>query len=125
MSTSQPLPGWYLDPTGLSDGRFWDGDGWTEVVTRTGVTATAPIDPTRAAVPPLPGTAIVPPVTRSSIATENDRAAVALGLGVIVAALVVVLLIFAVGNQASDQTPPSVTDPPATASPVSNPGNGG
>ena len=122
--TNQSLPGRYLDPTGLSDGRYWDGAVWTAVVTRAGVTVTVPIDPTHAAVPPLPGTAILPPVTRSSTATE-DRSAVGVGIGVMVAALVVLLLIAIISNDGADETPPPNTEAPATAPPATEPVDGG
>src|SRR5436309_557421 len=38
-------PGWYADPSGHYDHRYWDGSGWTEHVSRGGVAETAPINP--------------------------------------------------------------------------------
>ena len=125
MNTNQPPTGWYLDPTGLSDGRYWDGSVWTAAVTRSGVTATVPIDPTRAAVPPLPGTKILPPVTRSSTVPPNDRSAIAVGIGVMVAALVALLFIATITNNGSDETPTPNTEAPATAPPATEPVDGG
>ena len=116
MNTNLPPTGWYLDPAGLADGRYWDGAIWTAAVTRTGVTATVPLDPTHAAMPPLPGTAdsaSVPTCRRPH--PLNDRSAVAVGIGVMVAALVVLLLIAIVSNNGSDDAPSDVTEPPATA----------
>jgi hypothetical protein len=31
-STRSPQPGWYTDPTGQSDRRYWDGNQWTSAV---------------------------------------------------------------------------------------------
>jgi hypothetical protein len=38
-------PGWYADPSGHYDHRYWDGHTWTEHVSRAGVTSTAPVVP--------------------------------------------------------------------------------
>lgn len=38
-------PGWYADPGGRYDHRYWDGSAWTEHVSRAGVVETAPITP--------------------------------------------------------------------------------
>jgi hypothetical protein len=38
-------PGWYRDPSGAYDHRYWDGNGWTEHVSRAGVASTAPVVP--------------------------------------------------------------------------------
>jgi hypothetical protein len=38
-------PGWYPDPAGGFDHRYWDGSAWTEHVSRAGVTSTAPVVP--------------------------------------------------------------------------------
>jgi hypothetical protein len=38
-------PGWYADPSGRYDHRYWDGDAWTEHVSRGGVASTAPVVP--------------------------------------------------------------------------------
>jgi hypothetical protein len=38
-------PGWYADPSGRYDHRYWDGTAWTEHVSRGGVTDTAPVVP--------------------------------------------------------------------------------
>jgi hypothetical protein len=46
-----PAPGWYADPSGLFDFRYWDGVAWTEHVSRGGVAALAPVAPTPPALP--------------------------------------------------------------------------
>jgi len=38
-------PGWYADPSGRYDHRYWDGTTWTEHVSRGGVASTAPVVP--------------------------------------------------------------------------------
>jgi hypothetical protein len=43
--TTADGPGWYADPSGGYDHRYWDGSGWTEHVSRGGVASTAPVVP--------------------------------------------------------------------------------
>ena len=38
-----PRPGWYPDPAGVGDTRYWDGASWTERVTRAGDVSASPI----------------------------------------------------------------------------------
>jgi hypothetical protein len=38
-------PGWYADPSGRFEHRYWDGSAWTEHVSRDGVSGTAPVVP--------------------------------------------------------------------------------
>jgi hypothetical protein len=38
-------PGWYADPSGGYEHRYWDGTAWTEHVSRGGVSDTAPVVP--------------------------------------------------------------------------------
>ena len=38
-------PGWYADPSGHFDHRYWDGGAWTEHVSNAGVPTTAPVTP--------------------------------------------------------------------------------
>jgi hypothetical protein len=42
MSTTPA--GWYADPTGRSEHRYWDGSRWTEHVSNRGLAGTDPID---------------------------------------------------------------------------------
>ena len=42
---STPQPGWYDDPAGAADLRWWDGSRWTDAVVRQGVTTTSPLPP--------------------------------------------------------------------------------
>ena len=122
MNQNLPPAGWYLDPAGQSDGRYWDGAVWTNAVARSGITLTVPVDPTVSAVPPLPGTAIRPPANTATTAATNDRSPVIIGIGVMVAALFAVLLIAIVSNDDSpDETPPPATEAPATNPPADDP----
>jgi hypothetical protein len=40
-----PVAGWYPDPNGVFQHRYWDGRAWTEHVSRDGVTSLAPVVP--------------------------------------------------------------------------------
>jgi hypothetical protein len=42
MTQSHPA-GWYSDPTGQADQRYWDGNAWTDHVSRAGVQGTDPV----------------------------------------------------------------------------------
>lgn len=42
--SEQPAAGWYADPTGRFDHRYWDGDSWTEHVSRNGEATTDPVE---------------------------------------------------------------------------------
>jgi len=44
-SESVDGPGWYADPSGRYDHRYWDGTAWTEHVSRAGEASTAPVVP--------------------------------------------------------------------------------
>ena len=57
--TQASAPGWYRDPTGSYEFRYWDGSRWTNQVS-TGGTAGAdpnPLDLSVATTPPAPGSA--------------------------------------------------------------------
>lgn len=43
--------GWYDDPAGLGQSRFWDGVGWTEKVATNGVVSDVALPPGRAQIP--------------------------------------------------------------------------
>jgi hypothetical protein len=42
VTQSHPA-GWYSDPTGRADQRYWDGNAWTDDVSRAGVQGTEPV----------------------------------------------------------------------------------
>ncbi|MBW3657988.1 MAG: DUF4190 domain-containing protein [Actinobacteria bacterium] len=45
--SGQPAAGWYADPTGRFDHRYWDGATWTGHVSRNGQATTDPLDGSR------------------------------------------------------------------------------
>ena len=53
-----PVAGWYPDPNGVYQHRYWDGRGWTEHVSTNGVSGTAPVVPAPVGTAPV-GTAPV------------------------------------------------------------------
>ena len=61
MTNGVAPAGWYQDPTGQGDGRYWNGASWTESVDRGGVTVNVAIDPSQAQVPPVAGTEVMIP----------------------------------------------------------------
>jgi uncharacterized protein YxjI len=42
---TQPPAGWYPDPSGHAEQRYWDGTAWTDHVVANGVQSTAPLEP--------------------------------------------------------------------------------
>ena len=40
---TNPQPGWYADPVGTSDLRWWDGGRWTDAVVKDAVQSTSPL----------------------------------------------------------------------------------
>ena len=104
--------GWYRDPTGQADGRYWDGQRWSDQVDRQGVTVSSPIDPAQAATPPSPGSDYVVPSAPSSagsqtVAVQSAKSSV---VGPVFAAIAVVVaivaLVVALSNNSDDDTEP-------------------
>jgi hypothetical protein len=54
-----PVPGWYPDPSGLHDFRYWDGVAWTEHVSRAGVAGLSPVVATPPAAPAAPAERVI------------------------------------------------------------------
>mgnify|MGYP001826675004 CR=1 FL=1 len=120
MTNQESPAGWYSDPTGQGDARYWNGAAWTQSVNRGGVTADVAIDPSQAQIPPAPGTQVAPPPTPAAATpqTVNVPSSKSSPLGIIVgvaAVLLVIVLIVALvsGNDSSDDTPTPGTDAPA------------
>lgn len=115
-------PGWYNDPTGVGEARYWDGTTWTQSVSTGGVTVNAPIEPDKATVPPIRGTefratapppiptpAYVPPPIEKTPPPQRSSGGL---IGTILAiglAIIVVIVLIAVLNNGDDNEP----DPPA------------
>ena len=119
--------GWYRDPVGYGEGRYWDGQRWTDSVTRDGYTNTSPMDPARAEIPPAPGSELnaarppaAPPAQQVTVSsggggTSTPTAAILGGIAVLVA---VVAIIIALANSGSDDDDtPTTTEAPATTAP--------
>lgn len=127
MTTNTPA-GWYHDPTGQGDGRYWNGVSWTEAVDRAGTTYNVPIDPSLAQVPPTPGTQIAQPMPQAVPQTVNVSSSKSSPWGAIIGGLVAVIaiiaLIVALTNSSSDDTPTPGTDAPAEPAPE-EPAEGG
>ncbi len=122
MTNNISPPGWYQDPTGQGDGRYWNGATWTEAVDRGGVTVNVPIDPNQASIPPLPGTQVsipTPPAaspTGAARTTSRSRTGAIVGLLVVV--IVAVVAVVLVSNDSADAPSPGTDAPPATDAPA-------
>ena len=127
MTNGNSPAGWYQDPTGQGDARYWNGTSWTESVDRGGVTVNVAIDPSQAQVPPVPGTRIsipAPPTGSQNVTVSSPRRSpIAAIVGVFVVLMVVIVILFlAINNDSSDDTPTPGTDaPPATEAPSAPP----
>lgn len=131
--------GWYQDPTGVGDARYWDGSNWTESISTRGITMTGPIEPDRASVPPVPGTeftaaaptpapapAYVPPPAAPAPAPQRSSAGL-IGIIVVIgiALIAIIVVIASSGDDDGEDEPPATTEapPPETEPPAE--GNGG
>lgn len=111
--------GWYRDPTGFGEGRFWDGEKWTDqVINSAGVTTVGPIN-TGIDTPPAPGTEYRPssgaPAQSVTVAQKSSPIGAILGaLAVIVA---IIALVIALSNNSDDdggeEQPTTTTEAPA------------
>lgn len=123
MPQNQPLPGWYHDPTGAGEGRYWDGTIWTNAVTRANETFEVPIEPERASLPPVPGSELHPPTPVAAPAPVTVNAPSRSPLGAIIAvilaiAVVVVIIVLVNDNDSSNNESPPATNAPATEAPA-------
>ena len=110
--------GWYADPSGRGDARYWNGAAWMQSVNRAGVQVELPIDPTQAQMPPAPGTGMAPPAGLTPPQTVNAapsrRSPLGAILGVLAALLIVILIVVLVNNSDSPaESPTPTTDTPA------------
>lgn len=92
MSSDPPqAPGWYADPHGRHERRYWDGSTWTERVADGGASGT---DPIGAPPPPPaaggPGSGAPAPATGTGAGTSRPPVALLAGIGVLVLVVVVV-----------------------------------
>jgi len=122
MTNGTTPAGWYQDPTGQGDARYWNGVSWTQSVDQSGVRVNVPIDPTQAQVPPVPGTqmqlpAPAPAPTNQTVVQTSSKSPIAAIVGgiVVLVVLVFVVVLISSGSDSSDESPTPGTDsPPAT-----------
>ena len=123
MSVPSPA-GWYQDPTGQGQARYWNGTSWTQSVNLNGNTVNIAIDPAQAEVPPVPGTQVslpaAPTQTVASSGGSSSGSSMGIFIGIAIAILIGVV-IFAVASGGSDDetpTPGSTPAAPATDAPA-------
>lgn len=120
------IAGWYRDPTGQGDARYWDGQRWTDSVILGGQTVSVPTDAARATVPPAPGTEYTSPARQQpagqSVTVSSGGGGGGLSVGAVVAAIAIVIAVIALivaltRNGDSGDDGPTTTEPPATEAP--------
>lgn len=99
MTDANSPPGWYQDPTGQSEGRYWNGTAWTQMSMRGDQTVNLPIDPSMALVQPVPGTQVQQPTPPQPARSSSGGSG-----GVIIAVVVGLLLLLAVFVAVDDNT---------------------
>lgn len=131
---SRPNAGWYRDPTGHGDARYWTGAEWSDAVSRGGTTTSIPIPPDLRSAPPVPGTEYVAPAAAPPSQVPSPHVMVVRGPGetperpaprrspfapllgaLLLAAAVVALIVVLVNSGADDDDEP--TEPPPTEQP--------
>ena len=122
--------GWYQDPTGQGDARYWNGTAWTQSVDQGGQKVNVPIDPTQAQQPPVPGTQVqLPPTTTNYVEPQSSsRSPWGAIFGVLLVLVVVVGIFVIVANDdASDDSPTPGTDvaPATEPAPATDPPDDG
>ena len=124
MTQTMPPAGWYQDPAGQAEARYWNGTVWTDSVLRGGAPAEIPLDPERATLPPLAGTEIsastAPMPMPMPAAQRTGPGGMLVGaIGFAIALIVVILVVVAVtGGDSSDDPPPGTDAPPADDAPA-------
>ena len=99
--------GWYRDPTGQADGRYWDGQRWSDQADRHGVTISSPIDAAHAETPPAPGSDYAVPSSASTSAQTVSVQPAKTSLvgpvfGAIAVVVAIVALVIALSNNNDD-----------------------
>ena len=121
MTNGSTPPGWYRDPTGQGDARYWNGTSWTQTVDRGGQQVNVPIDSTTAQQEPLPGTQVqLPqaPATTQVVQTSSGSSGGVL-IGLVIALLLIVVVVVAVdNNDTASDSPAADTEAPAEDAPA-------
>lgn len=126
MPENHHSPGWYRDPTGAGEGRYWDGTTWTSAVSLADQTFDVPIEPERASLPPIPGSELRPPAPAAAppSVTVNAPSRSPIGAiigGILAIVVVVVVIVFLTNDDSSNDESPPPTNAPATEAPAETP----
>ena len=118
MTNGSTPAGWYQDPTGQGDNRYWNGSSWTESVDRRGQTVNVAIDPAQAQQPPAPGAQVRRPVVPVSappmttvVQQPSSSSAAGLIIGVVIVFFLALLLFAIVSNSDSSDDSPNGEQP--------------
>ena len=121
---TQEPSGWYADPTHRHTYRFWDGSRWSNQVTDGGPAGLDPIDleESIATTPPAPGTQAPgmhptedrPQPPDVAVTQRSGGSSLAGILGVLVGAIIVIVILVIVFNDAGDDPSVSTDGPTAT-----------
>lgn len=84
-SEPETPPGWYPDPVGDHDRRYWDGSAWTEEIEDSGVIGQATIAP--------PSTVTAPPAASPRRAWRQPKIIVPVAVVAVIAALVIAWMV--------------------------------
>ena len=119
MTNGSTPAGWYQDPTGQGESRFWNGSSWTQSVNQGGTTVNVPIDPAQATQPPVPGTQTAAPAQPTTVVQQSSsHSALGTIIGVVVALFAVVVILAVIGNATSDDSPTPGSDPAPAEQPA-------
>lgn len=124
MANGTTPAGWYQDPTGQGQARYWNGTSWTQSVFRDGSNINVAIDPAMAQQPPVPGTQMQLPTAAPAQPTtvveqKSGSSAGAIIFGVIAVILVIVVIVAIANNSSdSDDSPTQTTEAPAATEPA-------
>jgi len=123
MANGTSPAGWYQDPTGQGQARYWNGASWTQSVFRDGTNINIAIDPAQAQQPPVPGTQMQLPTTPApqptTVVQQKSGSSVgAVIFGVIALILVIVVILVIVNSSDSDDAPTPGTNAPAATQPA-------
>lgn len=124
MTNGSTPAGWYQDPTGQGDARYWNGTAWTQSVDRAGTTLNIAIDSSLAQQPPVPGTQVQAPqpatqAPQTVVQQSSSGSPLGTIIGVVAIVLLVIVVIAFIGNSdSSDDTPTPGTDSPPAEAPA-------
>ena len=110
------IAGWYRDPSGFGEARYWDGQRWTEqIVDRSGATSAAPMA-SGIDTPPVAGSEYRPPAAAQPVVVAQKSSPVGAILGGLAVIVAVIALVIALTNDSDDGTDEEA--PPTTEAPA-------